>query len=184
MQTTADQRKSGQKEYGSAEERQEAQQSDEHKAVMRLVGVLAKALKAGYRFEERGSLEWRLVVGVARQYGWVGGRQRGSQGVEDARSAQHVLPRPQGEAARPIPSEAASTRGGHITDTGVPKKCESPEYIILYNGIDTPFPIGWGNGPRPVSSAALLRTRVLILLVALLTVVGLASPPSAWSSPL
>ena len=72
IQTTADQIESGQKEYGSAEERQEAQQPDEHKAVMRLFGALAKALNAGYKFGERGSLEWRLVVGVARQYGWVG----------------------------------------------------------------------------------------------------------------
>ena len=39
---------------------------------MRLFGALAKALNAGYKFEERGALEWRLVVGVARQYGWVG----------------------------------------------------------------------------------------------------------------
>ena len=70
-----------------------------------------------------------------------------------------------------------------MTDTGVSKKTRSREYIILYNGIDTPFPIGWGIGPRPDSSAALLRTCVLILLVALLAVVGLVSPPSAWSSP-
>ena len=72
IQTTADAIKSGHKEYGSAEERQTAQQSDEHKAVMRLFGALAKALNAGYKFEERGSLEWRLVAGVARQHGWVG----------------------------------------------------------------------------------------------------------------
>ena len=39
---------------------------------MRLFGALAQALNAGYKFEERGSLEWRLVVGVARQHGWVG----------------------------------------------------------------------------------------------------------------
>ena len=72
IQTTADAIKSGQKEYGSAEERQTAQQPDEHKAVMRLFGALAKALNAGYKFGERGSLEWRLVAGVARQHGWVG----------------------------------------------------------------------------------------------------------------
>ena len=47
IQTTADAIKSGQKEYGSAEERQTAQQPDEHKAVMRMFGALAKALNAG-----------------------------------------------------------------------------------------------------------------------------------------
>ena len=39
---------------------------------MKLFKTLAKALNAGFKFEEKGNVEWRLVVGVARQYGWVG----------------------------------------------------------------------------------------------------------------
>lgn len=57
---------------------------------MRLFGAPANALNAGFRFEERSSLEWRLVVGAARQYAWVGGQRR-RLGSEDARSAQLVL---------------------------------------------------------------------------------------------
>ena len=39
---------------------------------MKLFAALAKALNAVFKFEEKGSIEWRLVIGVARRYGWVG----------------------------------------------------------------------------------------------------------------
>ena len=42
---------------------------------MRLFGAPANALNAGCKFEERASLEWSLVVGAARRYGWVGGQK-------------------------------------------------------------------------------------------------------------
>ena len=63
---------SEQKEAANPEERQEQQQTEEHKAVMKFFTSIANALNKGYKFEEKATLEWRLVVGVARQYGWVG----------------------------------------------------------------------------------------------------------------
>ena len=47
IRTTAEHMKTGQKEHASPEERQTAQQSEEHKSVMRLFGALANALNAG-----------------------------------------------------------------------------------------------------------------------------------------
>ncbi len=164
IQTSADAIKSGQKEYGSTEERQEAQQPDEHKAVMRLFGALAQALNAGYKFGERGG------VGVAagrrgRTPARMGGRgQRGAPGAEDARPAQHVLPCSQGEAACPIPSPAEAAGGRRMTRTATHKKSRDPEYIFFYNSRDTLFSIRMESGPRPVCSPASPRTFVLILL--------------------
>ena len=72
IQTTAEHIKTGQMHHGSPEERQKAQQNKEHETILEFFQALAKALNAGFKLEEKGSVEWRLVVGVARQYGWVG----------------------------------------------------------------------------------------------------------------
>ena len=39
---------------------------------MKFFTSIANALNKGYKFEEKATPEWRLVVGVTRQYGWVG----------------------------------------------------------------------------------------------------------------
>ena len=45
---------------------------EQHAKVMRLFSVIAKALNSGYKFEEVNAIDWRAVVNVARQHGWVG----------------------------------------------------------------------------------------------------------------
>ena len=130
--TTAEHIKRGHKEHGSAQERREAQQSDEHKAVMRLFGALAAALKARYQFEKVSSLKWhkhRRRSPAVR----LGGRgQRGPGGVQDARIAQRVIPCPEGEAARSVPSRAASRRGRATTQKPPHIKSSGGEYIFLW----------------------------------------------------
>ncbi len=45
---------------------------EQHAKVMRLFSAIAKALNAGYKFEEVTTIKWKAVTNVARQYGWVG----------------------------------------------------------------------------------------------------------------
>ncbi len=70
--TSAAEIKEGQKTFASPEEKQQAQMDEQHAKVMRLFSAIAKALNAGYKFEEVTTIEWKAVTNVARQNGWVG----------------------------------------------------------------------------------------------------------------
>ena len=64
---------SQQREEGTPQEQQQQQQMEQQqKKIMGFFGGVAKALNSGYKFPESKHLEWKLVVNVARQFGWVG----------------------------------------------------------------------------------------------------------------
>ena len=60
-----------QQEEGTPQEQQQ-QQMDQQERILEFFSGVAKALNSGYKFPESKQLEWRLVVNVARQFGWVG----------------------------------------------------------------------------------------------------------------
>ena len=70
IQTTAAKIKNEQQEEGTPQEQQQMEQ--QQKKIMGFFGGVAKALNSGYKFPETTNLEWKLVVNVARQFGWVG----------------------------------------------------------------------------------------------------------------
>ena len=73
IQTTAAKiRNEQQEEEGTPQEQQQQQMDQQQKKVMAFFGGVAKALNSGYKFPETTNLEWKLVVNVARQFGWVG----------------------------------------------------------------------------------------------------------------
>ena len=77
IQTTAAEIKTSQRGAESPEERQTAQQKEDQASMMRFYQGLAQALNAGYKVPEAKNLEWKLVLNIARQGGWVGEDKEG-----------------------------------------------------------------------------------------------------------
>ena len=75
IQTTAAKIKNEQqRQEGIPQEQQMDQQQmgKRQERILEFFGGVAKALNSGYKFPESKHLEWKLVVNVARQFGWVG----------------------------------------------------------------------------------------------------------------
>ena len=62
---------SQQREEGTPQEQQQ-QMGKRQERILEFFSGVAKALNSGYKFPETTNLEWKLVVNVARQFGWVG----------------------------------------------------------------------------------------------------------------
>ena len=65
---------SQQRQEGIPQEQQMDQQQmgKRQERILAFFSGVAKALNSGYKFPETTNLEWKLVVNVARQFGWVG----------------------------------------------------------------------------------------------------------------
>ena len=72
IQTSAAKIKDSQQQQEGTPQEQQQQMGKRQERILEFFSGVAKALNSGYKFPETTNLEWRLVVNVARQFGWVG----------------------------------------------------------------------------------------------------------------
>ena len=144
IQTTAAKIKNEQQEEeGTPREQQQQQMGKQQERILEFFSGVAKALNSGYKFPESTNLEWRLVVNVARQFGWVGDDKEALDIIKTVLglNSQYRVNR-EAMLRQFRPRSADDAPEAKVID----KNSTNAEYIFIYKIPDTPSFRRFGMG--------------------------------------
>ena len=149
-------------------------------------GCSVRSQTPGAGSRRRAALEWRLVVGVARQYGRVGKDKDKDKEAHRCSRCSVFSPRPTGFGGRGCsPSSGPDSirrRPARDENTNA-KKVKSREYIFLYNGHSYEIDHMIGPWVRPFRCPQILLPACLLCQPGSLSCTGRTCKPATNRGP-